>query len=87
MRRTLSDKDLLEVIGRLEKEKKYKELLKEDLQRGNKEVNDVLKAAGKKSATMILAGAGLYAGNAALTKGFNAASAAEYMFQKPSWKK
>lgn len=87
LRRTLSDKDLLEAIGRLEKEKKYKDLLKEDLQRGDKEINDVLKASGKKAATMILTGAGLYAGNAALNRAFSASTAADYMFQKPSWKK
>lgn len=87
LRRTLSDKDLLEGIGRLEKEKKYKELLKEDLERGNKDVNDVLKQSGKKVATMALTGTALYVGQAWLKKNFDPKVAADYIFQKPSFKK
>lgn len=87
LRRTLSDKDLLEGIGRLEKEKKYKELLKEDLERGNKDVNDVLKQSGKKVATMTLTGTALYIGQAWLKKNFDPKVAADYIFQKPSFKK
>jgi hypothetical protein len=87
LRRTLSDKELLEGIGRLEKEKKYKELLKEDLERGNKDVNDVLRQSGKKVATMALTGTALYVGQAWLKKNFDPKVAAEYIFQKPSFKK
>lgn len=87
LRRTLSDKDLLEGIGRLEKEKKYKELLKEDLQRGDKDVNDVLRQSGKKVATMALTGTALYVGQAWLKKNFDLNVAADYIFQKPNFKK
>ena len=87
LRRTLSDKELLEGIGRLEKEKKYKELLKEDLERGNKDVNDVLRQSGKKVATMALTGTALYVGQAWLKKNFDPLVAADYIFQKPSFKK
>ena len=86
-RRRMSDEDLLKEIGRLEKEKKYKELLKEDLERGNKDVNDILRASGKKVATMALTGATLYVGQGWLKKNFDPLVAADYMFQKPSFKK
>ena len=86
-RRRMSDEDLLKEIGRLEKEKKYKELLKEDLERGNKDVNDILRASGKKVATMALTGATLYVGQGWLKKNFDPSVAADYMFQKPSFKK
>ena len=63
------------------------ELLKEDLERGNKDVNDILRASGKKVATMVLTGATLYVGQGWLKKNFDPSVAADYMFQKPSFKK
>lgn len=87
MRRSLSDHDLIENIGRLEREAKYKDLLKKDLRPGDSEINEILSSSGKKVATMVLSGAGLYAGNAMLKESFNRATAADWIFQKPNWKK
>lgn len=58
-RRLLSDKELNDRIKRLEKEKKMKELIREDLYPGRKDVEDVLKATGKKVIGGAAAGGGL----------------------------
>jgi hypothetical protein len=81
-RRQLSDKDLLEKIGRLEKEKKLRELTDAEINPGKTATLDIMKSAGTKVATTVLAGAALYGVQAALTKSFNPAEMAKNMFFK-----
>lgn len=81
-RRQMSDKDLLEKIGRLEKEKKLRELTEAEVSTGRAATRDILKSAGTKVATTVIAGAALYAVQAALTKSFNPADMAKNIFFK-----
>jgi hypothetical protein len=81
-RRQLSDKALLEKIGRLEKEKKLRELTDAEINPGKTATKEVLKSAGTKVATTVVAGAALYAVQAALTRSFNPADMAKNMFFK-----
>lgn len=70
-RRRLSDKELLEKIGRLEKEKKLRELTDSELNAGKTAVREILKSSGSKVATAALTGAAIYGIKAILTKSFN----------------
>lgn len=92
-RRNLSDEELLARIGRLEKEKRLKELTEDNLSNnrvrstGEKAVNDVLVGSGKKVATIMLAGGAMYVGNALLTGEIDPKKAAGYLFPNPNKKK
>lgn len=73
----LTDAQLNSRIKRMELEKRYKELNKNDVTEGKKFTSDVLKSSGKQVATTIIAGAALLAVGSALKKklGPEAASA------------
>ncbi len=81
-RRQMSDKELLEKIGRLEKEKKLRELTEAEVSTGRAATRDILKSAGTKVATTVIAGAALYGVQAALTKSFNPVDMAKNIFFK-----
>lgn len=85
-RRLLSDKDLTEKIGRLEKEKKLKELTDSEINGGKKATKDVMKSAGTKVATAVISGAALYAVKTALTGKVDLADMAGYLAPKPGKK-
>lgn len=65
-RQVLSDKDLDQLVRRLEQEKKLKSLLDEDLSPGRTASKRLLANAGTKVAGTVLAGAGVWAVKAAL---------------------
>lgn len=67
-RRALSDKDLDQLIQRLDKEKKLKQLVKEDLSPGRTATQTLLKNAGTKVAGTVVAGTAMYVVRGALTK-------------------
>lgn len=85
-RRLLSDEDLNSKIGRLEKEKKLKELTDNDINSGRKVAKDVMKTAGTKTITTVASGATLYAVKTAMTKEFDIKDAAGYVAPKPGKK-
>ena len=60
-RRKMSDQELVEKIGRLEKEKKLRDLTNEEINPGKKMTSDILKSSGTKVATTVVGGATLYA--------------------------
>ncbi len=89
-RRNLSDEELLERIGRLEMEKKLKDLTDENLRdtpRQQSAAKEVLISAGKRTATTVLAGGAMYIGKAYLTGEFDPKQAAAYLFPNPNKKK
>lgn len=65
-RQVISDKDLDQLVKRLEQEKKLKALLDEDLAPGRTATKKLLANAGTKVAGTVLAGAGVWAVKAAL---------------------
>lgn len=65
-RQVLSDKNLDQLVKRLEQEKKLKNLLDEDLAPGRTATKKLLANAGTKVAATVLAGAGVWAVKAAL---------------------
>lgn len=69
-RQTLKDKDLDQLVKRLEQEKKLKALLDEDLAPGRTATKKLLANAGTKVAGTVLAGAGVWAVKTALEGGF-----------------
>jgi len=85
-RRHLSDADLTAKIGRLEKEKKLKDLTDSEINAGKKATNDIMKSAGTKVATTIISGAALYAIKYAVTKKFDPIEAASFIAPKPGKK-
>jgi hypothetical protein len=82
-RRLLSDKDLTEKIGRLEKEKKLRELTDSEINSGKKATGDIMKSVGTKVATTVISGAALYAVKYALTKKVDPIDLAGYIAPKP----
>lgn len=82
-RRNLSDKELSQRIERLKKERELKKLTEEDIYPGRALAKEILTAVGKKTLATVASGAVLYAGKSALTKSFNPADAAGYLFPKP----
>lgn len=85
-RRKMSDKDLMEKIGRLEKEKKLRELTDSEINSGKKAMSDVLKNAGTKTLTTVAAGAALYGVKYILTGKADPADLAGYVAPKPGKK-
>lgn len=69
-RRELSDSELNDLIGRLEKERKLKTLLDNDVAPGKTFVRTVMTDAGKQALTTVAKGAMLYGVKATLTKEF-----------------
>lgn len=65
-RQTLSDKNLDQLVKRLEQEKKLKSLLDEDLAPGRTATKKLLSNVGTKVAGTVLAGAGVWAVKAAV---------------------
>jgi len=69
-RQTLKDKDLDQLVKRLEQEKKLKSLLDEDLAPGRTATKKILSNAGTKVAGTVAAGVGVWAVKTALEGGF-----------------
>lgn len=98
-RRNLSDEELLARIGRLEMEKKLKDLTDENLRNKSKyqsATQEVLVDSGKKIAKTVLVGGVMYLGKAYLTgqmdrygitTDFDPTQAASYIFSNPNKKK
>ncbi len=89
-RRNLSDEELLARIGRLEMEKKLKDLTDENLRNTSKSqsaTREVLVNSGKKIATAAITGGAMYLGKAYLTGEFDPKQAAAYLFPNPNKKK
>lgn len=85
-RRKLSDQELMEKIGRLEKEKKLRELTDADIRPGKKAMGDILKTAGAKTLTTVAAGATLYGVKYILTGKVDPSDLAGYVAPKPGKK-
>lgn len=66
----LSSDELAKRIKRMETEKKYNQLNRDDVSEGRQFVNDVLTNSGRRVATTVLTGASLVAIKAALTSKF-----------------
>lgn len=73
-RRIISSKDLDATIERIQKEKKLKSLVDEDLSPGKKAVAAIVSDTGQKVARTVLAGASLYAIKVLLDKKMHGAS-------------
>lgn len=86
-RRTISDEDLKKKIERMKLEREYKTLVEEDTAPGKKYVSEILSSAGKKTLTVVAAGALAYGIKAAMTKEFNIKDAASYIAANPNKKK
>ncbi len=82
-RRSLSDKDLDQMINRLEKEKKLKNLVADDVSPGRKFINGIMSDAGKRGLTTVATGAVVYGVKVGLEKNFNPLEAAKYLAPKP----
>jgi hypothetical protein len=80
----LTDAQLNSRIKRMELEKRYKELNKNDVTEGKKFTSDVLKSSGKQVATTIIAGAALLAVGSALKKKLGPEAAAAITGKKLS---
>ena len=76
-RQTLSDKNLDQLVKRLEQEKKLKSLLDEDLSPGRTATKKLLANVGTKVAGTVLAGAGVWAIKSALDGSFKDGSAVD----------
>lgn len=76
-RQTLKDKDLDQLVMRLEQEKKLKSLLDEDLSPGRTVTKRLLANAGTKVVGTVLAGAGVWAVKTALDGGFKDGSVSD----------
>ena len=85
-RRVLSDADLRSFIDRLEKEKKLKTLVEEDLSPGKAVAKKLMSEGGQKVIKTIGTGAALYAVKATLLKEFNVKDAVSYLTPKPKFK-
>lgn len=89
-RRNLSDEELMRRIGRLEMEKKLKDLTDENLRNTSKHqsaAREVLVNSGKRIATATITGGALYLGRAYLTGELDPKQAAAYLFPNPNKKK
>lgn len=82
-RQTLKDKDLDKLVERLQKEKKVRDLLREDLAPARTATQKILLSAGGVVAGAALAGAMKYGIKAAMTKEFSIKEAARYVIPKP----
>lgn len=78
-RRLLSDEELLAKIGRLEKERKLRELTDREIDEGKSVASDIIKDAGTRAVKTMLAGAVVYTVKAALTGKVDLKEAAKYV--------
>jgi len=85
-RQVLSDKDLDQLVNRLQKEKKLKELLDGDLAPGRTATKKILASATGVVAGVALAGGMKYGIKAAMTKSFDIKEAASYVIPTPKKK-
>lgn len=69
-RRTLSDSDLNSFIDRIQKEKRLKELVDDDIRPGRTMAMNILKKSGSQAAALILTGAMVYGVKAAISRDF-----------------
>jgi hypothetical protein len=81
-RRNLSDADLEKYVQRLEKEKKLKSLIDNDVEPGKTVVKQILGDSGKKVLGTAIAGVGIYAVRAALQGKFDPKEAAGHLKPK-----
>lgn len=87
-RRTLSDDDLRKEVSRLELEKKYKNLVDEDVRPGRTAVQKFLKSTGGRVLTSAAIGTMAYAGYLALGGSDpDGTKMANYLFPNPNRKK
>jgi hypothetical protein len=70
-RRVLSDDDLNNMISRLEKEKKLKNLVEEDLTPGRRVAKQLFSESGQKVVKTVAAGAAMYGVKKAIESKFN----------------
>ena len=82
-RRRMTDEELIQKIGRLEREKKLRELTEAEISPGKKATNDIMKAAGQRAATAVISGGMLYAVKATMTGKVDVADMAGYITPKP----
>lgn len=82
-RRQLSDKDLNQIIERLNNEKKLKNLVEEDLRPGKAVAKKIMSESGQKVVRTVVAGSAMYAIKAAMTKKFDPQDAVNYIVPKP----
>jgi hypothetical protein len=75
-RRRIPDAELDSMISRLEKEKKLKNLVAEDLSPGTQVVKKIVGDSGQKIARTVVAGAGIYAVKTVIDKKFGKEAAA-----------
>jgi hypothetical protein len=81
-RRVLKDGDIDAYISRLEKEKKLKNLVNEDVNAGRTYTKNALADIGKRTVATAGAGLALYAVRAAIQKQFSLKEAADYLKPK-----
>lgn len=87
-RRTISDDDLRKEVSRLELEKKYKNLVDEDVRPGRTAVRKFLKSTGGRVLTSAAIGTMAYAGYLALGGSDpDGTKMANYLFPNPNRKK
>lgn len=92
-RRNLSDEELMARIGRLEKEKRLRELTEDNLYNnkvkssGRKATEEILVGAGKTLAKAAIVGSAAYLGRALVSGSANRQDAASYIFPNPNKKK
>ena len=87
-RRTISDDDLRKEVSRLELEKKYKNLVDEDVRPGRTAVQKFLKSTGGRVLTSAAIGTMAYAGYLALGGSDpDGTKMANYLFPNPNRKK
>ena len=70
-RRVLKDEELNNMISRLEKEKKLKNLVEEDLTPGRKAAKSIVSESGQKVVKTVVAGAAMYGVKKAIESRFN----------------
>jgi hypothetical protein len=81
-RRLISDADLDKYVSRLEKEKKLKTLIEDDLSPGKRAVKMLMSDVGKNSMRAVGTGLAIYGVRAALVKKFDVKEAVQYLKPK-----
>ncbi len=82
-RRRLDDKALMERIGRLQNEKKLKDLTDEEINPGRAAAKDILKKAGTAAAATLLTGGIVFAVKTAVSGKFDPVDMLGYVTPKP----
>jgi hypothetical protein len=81
-RRLITDADLDKYVSRLEKEKKLKTLIEDDVAPGKRAAKLLMSDVGKNSMRAVGTGLAIYAVRAALVKKFDVKEAAQYLKPK-----